>query len=689
MIANFTKHMIRCALVLSILSLSPHSVIAADFIGAPADPFDPTPENCGKPGHTPALDHANQMKAALGESIQPHNGSMFSKVGYAYLKGCGAIKQDFEEAKYWLEFAVKQKDPIAMINLAWMIQNGVEFEASRKKPEALYKSVINGEYPPGVKKKARAALAALTGDESMIAKSEPKKPVPVTALVGIPADPFDPDPGNCGKPGHTPAVDFANQMKAAIGSSVQAHNGPMFSKLGYAYLKGCGEIKQDFDEAKYWLEFAKIQKDAIAVFNLGWMIQNGIAHEKNPAKANDFYALASKMSPKLATLVDKNLGVTTLAEAAPEKIDVNAGAQSARSSAQTKSSVPLKFSVRSSEVDKDGKFTFTIESSNKLVSLKINGRDEGEAPAGLRMIQRAVPVGVSKFSVDLMDEFGQTARQEISVTREVIAAVESLPALNPGALKGSKPRDAVALIIGIETYKNAPKAEFAESDASQFYDYARKALGVPDNRIKLLKGSNASKFDILKQLKTWLAAEVNANKTEVYVFYSGHGLASADGKTSYLLPFDADTTLLDETSVKLTDFVNTINSSKPKSLALFMDSCYSGQGKNGATLLASARPVSVKVNKPELPDHVTILTSAAGDQIAISAPEIRHGLFSYFLMKGLEGLADANSDGNISMQELHQYVATNVTREATRRGNQQSPTLQGSGEVLLVNRSTQ
>lgn len=683
---NLTKHIVRCCLVLSIFSLAPYPVTAAGFIGTPVDPHDPTPENCGKAGYTPTVDHANQMKAALGESIQAHTGSMFSKLGFAYLNGCGPIKQDFEEAKYWLEFAVKQKDPVAMINLAWMIQNGVEFEANRKKSEALYQSVISGNYQPGVKKKARAALAALTGDESIIAKPEPKKQIPVAALIGIPADPFDPDPGNCGKPGHTPTVDHANQMKAAVGDSVQPHTGSMFSKLGYAYLKGCGPIKQDFEEAKYWLEFAKIQKDAIAVFNLGWMIQNGIAHEKNPAKASDFYALAVKMSPRIAVLVDKNLGVTTLTEAAPEKIDVNAGAQSARSSANTKSSVPLKFSVKSSDVDKDGKFTFSIESSNKLVSLKINGRDEGEAPAGLRKIQRAVPVGLSKFNVELMDEFGQTAQQEITVTREVIATIDNLPALNPGALKGSKPRDAVALIIGIETYKNAPKAEFAESDASQFYDYARKALGVPDNRIKLLKGSNASKFDIIKQLKTWLAAEINANKTDVYVFYSGHGLASADGKTSYLLPFDADTALLDETSVKLTDFVNTINNSKPKSLALFMDSCYSGQGKNGATLLASARPVTVKVNKPELPDHVTILTSAAGDQIAISVPEIRHGLFSYFLMKGLEGLADVNSDGNISMNELHQYVATNVSREATRRGSQQSPTLQGSGEVLLVNR---
>jgi TPR repeat protein len=686
MITNFTKHIIRCGLTLTMLVLAPYPVTAAGFVGTPADPYDPTPENCGKPGHTPTIDHANQIKSIMGESIQPSNGPMFSKLGFAYLKGCGPIKQDFEEAKYWLEYGARQKDPIAMINLAWMIQNGIEFEADRQKSESLYQFVIKGDYQPSVKKRARAALAALTGDESTIAKSETKKSIAVTALIGTPADPFDPNPVNCGKLGHTPTIDHANQIKSIMGESIQPRNGPMFSKLGFAYLRGCGSIKQDFEEAKYWLEYGAKQKDPIATFNLAWMIQNGIAHEKNLAKAKELYSLAAKLSPALVTLAENNLDGTATEKAALDKIDVNAGIQSSKSANTTKSSAPLKFSITPSTVDNDGRFTIAVQSSNKLASLKINGRDEGETPAGRRIIQRAVPVGVSKFKIELMDEFGQTALQEISVNRDVIASVDSLPALNPAILKNTKSKDAIALIIGIESYKNAPKAEFAETDASQFYDYARKALGVPDNRIKLLKGSNASKFDILKQIKTWLAAEVNAGKTDVYVFYSGHGLASADGKTSYLLPFDADTALLEESSIKLTDFVNSINSSKPKSLALFMDSCYSGQGKNGATLLASARPVSLKPSKPELPDNVTILTSAAGDQIAISAPELRHGLFSYFVMKGLEGTADANADGTISMQELHEYVSVQVAREATRRGSQQSPTLQGSGGLVLVTR---
>ena len=684
MVVILEKYLSHHGLLASILFFAIHAVSANNLIGSPSDPFDPNPEQCGTAGITPTVDYANQMKAALGNSIQPAHSSMFSKLAYAYLKGCGNIKQDIDEAKYWMEFAVKQQDPIATINLGWMIQNGIGFEADKKKSELLYLSVVNGDYQPSTKKKAKAALAVLTGDSSLAAKSEQKKTLLVSNLEGVPANPFNPNPEQCGAPGITPNIEFANQMKAALGKSIQPTHSPMFSKLAYAYLKGCGNIKQDFDEAKFWMEFAAKQQDAIAIFNLAWMYQNGIVVEKNLNKAKELYNQAAKSAPKLASLVSANLGNSSVAKADVEVIDVNAGAVSTKSSATTKGSVPLRVTVKSSTIDQDGKLTIAVQSSNKLISLKINGRDEGEGPAGIRNIARAVSVGTSKFKIEMLDEFGQTAQQEISVTREVTVVAENLPALNPAAIKLGKSKDAIALIIGIENYKNAPKAEFAESDASQFYDYARKALGVPDNRIKLLQGSNAGKFDIIKQLKTWLAAEINAGRTDVYVFYSGHGLASADGKTSYILPYDADTALLDETSIKLIEFISSIESSKPKSIALFMDSCYSGQGKNGATLLASARPLSINVTKPLLSANVTIMTSAAGDQIAISAPEMRHGLFSYFLMKGMEGAADTNRDGSISMQELHQYVALNVSREATRRGKQQSPTLQGAGEIVLV-----
>ena len=65
-------------------------------------------------------------------------------------------------------------------------------------------------------------------------------------------------------------------------------------------------------------------------------------------------------------------------------------------------------------------------------------------------------------------------------------------------------------------------------------------------------------------------------------------------------------------------------------------------------------------------------------------PEADHGLFSYFLMKGLEGDADTNNDKKITNGELHNYVRSNVARQAVRLGREQTPQLQGDENRVLV-----
>ena len=60
--------------------------------------------------------------------------------------------------------------------------------------------------------------------------------------------------------------------------------------------------------------------------------------------------------------------------------------------------------------------------------------------------------------------------------------------------------------------------------------------------------------------------------------------------------------------------------------------------------------------------------------------ETGHGLFSYWLMKGMEGGADKNKDRKITAGELHDYVRSNVTR--LRRD--QTPQLKGNKETVLM-----
>ena len=59
------------------------------------------------------------------------------------------------------------------------------------------------------------------------------------------------------------------------------------------------------------------------------------------------------------------------------------------------------------------------------------------------------------------------------------------------------------------------------------------------------------------------------------------------------------------------------------------------------------------------------MTAAAGDQTAKPLEEAKHGMFSYFLMKGMEGEADVNQDNQITAGELHAYVQQNVIQQSS------------------------
>jgi uncharacterized caspase-like protein len=98
-------------------------------------------------------------------------------------------------------------------------------------------------------------------------------------------------------------------------------------------------------------------------------------------------------------------------------------------------------------------------------------------------------------------------------------------------------------------------------------------------------------------------------------------------------------------------------------------------------MLIASRPIALKALKQSLPDNFTVLTAAAGDQTAKPLEEAKHGMFSYFLMKGMEGDADANQDNQITAGELHQYIQSNVVQQSS---GSQTPELQGDAERVLV-----
>ncbi len=276
--------------------------------------------------------------------------------------------------------------------------------------------------------------------------------------------------------------------------------------------------------------------------------------------------------------------------------------------------------------------------------------------------------------------------QQRTTTPDTAGQFNEASRLNPGAIKAMPERDAVAIIIGIQSYKNLPPARFANSDARLFSEYAQRLLGVRSDKIRLLTDGDAGEIDIARAFRSWLMRNVNKGKTDVYIFYSGHGLPSDDGKSLYLLPHNVDRDFIDKTAINQAELISLTEATGAKTVTMFIDSCYSGQTRNGDALLVNARPVTLKSKSTGYPSTFTVLTASAPDQISWSSDELGHGIFSYYLMKGMEGGADGNQDGKLTAGELHAYLLDKVNRQAAIQNKKQQPQLVGDPDQIVISR---
>ena len=296
--------------------------------------------------------------------------------------------------------------------------------------------------------------------------------------------------------------------------------------------------------------------------------------------------------------------------------------------------------------------------------------------------QTYVPDGGTTIVLRAVDVAGISTSVNIRLDRSnAQPSVLSFDKLNPINRLARKNLDSLALIIGISDYKETvASANYADRDAKAFADFAAEKLGVPRQRIKTLVNDGADEKDVLLAAKRWLARGAIVGQSDIYVFFAGHGLASDDGETMYLLPYDGAPELLEDTAVSRERLFSDIAAANPRTVTVFLDTCYSGTTR-GPDMLIASRPIAIRAKEQAVPEGFTVMTAAAGDQTAKPLEEAKHGMFSYFLMKGMEGDADANQDNQITATELHAYVQQNVIQQSS---GSQTPELQGDADRVLV-----
>ena len=263
--------------------------------------------------------------------------------------------------------------------------------------------------------------------------------------------------------------------------------------------------------------------------------------------------------------------------------------------------------------------------------------------------------------------------------------------LSPAGLNPAPANEnVVAVIIGIKNYKNqaVPAVDYALNDAKMVKEYMIKLLGCREENIIYLedpsKGELEAVFGTKDSNKGKLNSYIRAGKSDVIVYYAGHGAPDLDSKYAFLVPSDGNPDYVALNGYSLDLLFSNVDSLDVRSATVIIEACFSGAVQNGM-LIKNASPLAVVPETKKYSGKLNILAASSSSEIASWYPEKSQGLFTYFLLKGLGGACERNSDNAITFGALRDYTAANVSAVARRLyGRSQTVSFSGEAEGVVL-----
>jgi hypothetical protein len=256
--------------------------------------------------------------------------------------------------------------------------------------------------------------------------------------------------------------------------------------------------------------------------------------------------------------------------------------------------------------------------------------------------------------------------------------------------KGAGESD-VAVVIGNRNYAapGVPPVDFADRDAASMREYLVSTFGFRPENIIFEKDAGLAKFSEIfgseSEPRGKLYHYVRPKVSRVLVYYAGHGAPDLNTGEAYFVPVDANPRYIGSSGYRLRTFYENLAKVPAKSITIILDSCFSGSSARGM-LFKDISPVMVRVKKDyDAPANALLLTSAGPEQVSTWYPDKGHSLFTYFFLKGIQGAADGNGDGAITVAEIKAYLESQVPYMARRLGGvDQVPVIAGNGDEVIV-----
>lgn len=236
-----------------------------------------------------------------------------------------------------------------------------------------------------------------------------------------------------------------------------------------------------------------------------------------------------------------------------------------------------------------------------------------------------------------------------------------------------------AVVIGIDKYQHWPHLQAAVADAKAV---AQRLQEMGFEPLTYIADAEATRDRILTEIGTRLSRETGPND-RVLIYFAGHGyteeLPNGD-QVGYLIPADCPQSNFFTYAISMQQIRETFSRMRAKHIYYVIDACFSGYGfTRGGGMAPGARGYLRVVTEKRAVQMIT-----AGRKGDMAHEEKGHGIFTLYLLRGLRGEADLNSDGLVTASELGAYVQPNVYQASGQRQLPQYGRLEGEGEVVFL-----
>jgi len=245
-------------------------------------------------------------------------------------------------------------------------------------------------------------------------------------------------------------------------------------------------------------------------------------------------------------------------------------------------------------------------------------------------------------------------------------------------------RNRWAVLVGINEYDDSRygQLQVCAKDVEAVCDVL-VSNGFRRDQVRLLTDSSdqlTTRVRILESIK--VVADATEPDDLLLFYFSGHGDVY-DGEP-YLVSRDASQSVLSDTAVPISRLIQIVEEAPARAKVIVLDACHSG-----AKIDAKAvRPMSEAFIRRvfEESEGIVVLSSCKQGELSYIWQKLGCSVFTHYLLEALEGRADRDGKGFVTVQDVNRYVVDGVKRWAVQNGRSQNPTFRASivGDIPLA-----